>query len=336
MVSLRSHFTKVVFLFIIIFYWPVMCLNAIDENAATMFGAAEKGDLAAVEALIRMTPNLVKARNGDQQTALHLAAGNGHLEVVKFLLKSNADPEAKDMINFTPLHYASGFGYVEVVAVLEAAMTDNGEAEKAKKHVKSMKNSIIAAGEIAQGDRQGALQRLKADQEVSSQATSETSLVAAIEGGKLEQVKKLLDSGVDVNQRFEYEFSWLMGSNKEVTPLELAAVYNNVQIVELLLKKGADVNASDGDGYTALIVAARQGNAENLQVLLKAGAKVDARAWAGGITALNQAAVANHPDCVKVLLAAGADKSIRDNMDSSPLDRAEFWGHKEVIRLLRN
>jgi len=299
-----------------------------------IFGAAEKGDLATVRALVAQDPSLVKARDAYGGTALHHAAGNGHLEVVKFLLASGADPTAQDMAQFTPLAYAIGFDRHDIVALLKPLSGPKEAAEQAH-DVDTLKHVGTAAGLAAAGERKAAFKELQEQQNAPpAPGTPSSSLVAAIESGKVDEVQKALAGGADTHQRFEYTFSWLMGHNEKVTPLHVAADRGNAKVIEVLLKKGAELDAEDGDGYTALMVAAHQGRTEALEVLLKAGAKVNLQAWAGGFTALNLAAVNNHPACVKALLAAGADKTLKDNLGNTPLDRAEFWEHHEVVRLL--
>ena len=64
--------------------------------------------------------------------------------------------------------------------------------------------------------------------------------------------------------------------------------------VRTLLKQGADVNAAQGDGMTALHWAARNGDAELAQMLLYAGANVKATTRLGGYTPLLMASRAGH------------------------------------------
>ena len=57
----------------------------------------------------------------------------------------------------------------------------------------------------------------------------------------------------------------------------VAAFYGRKEIVELLLSKGADVNAKDSKGETALMVAAFYGRKETVELLLSKGADVNAK-----------------------------------------------------------
>ena len=95
------------------------------------------------------------------------------------------------------------------------------------------------------------------------------------------------------------------------TPLSQAAVVGNVRVIRRLLSAGADVEAANADGQTALMVLARSSNVEAASLLLKRGAKVDAReAWRGQ-TALMWAAAEAQPAMVKLLVDSGADVNAR-------------------------
>ena len=58
------------------------------------------------------------------------------------------------------------------------------------------------------------------------------------------------------------------------TPLAVAAAYNHVGIIEFLLKKGAQIETMDKDGYTPLLLAASEGNVEAVYILLQTGANI--------------------------------------------------------------
>jgi ankyrin repeat protein len=87
----------------------------------------------------------------------------------------------------------------------------------------------------------------------------QTPLCAAIVKGDLETVKKFIEYGADVNQ-----------SSDGVTPLMLAARFNHVEIVKLLLEKGASIETKDEKGYTAIEYAKMSKATAALELLKKA------------------------------------------------------------------
>ena len=112
-----------------------------------------------------------------------------------------------------------------------------------------------------------------------------------------------------------------------------AASLGRTGAATILLKKGAGVNASDKDGWTALCIASYAGHEEIAVMLLAAGAKVNARitqADASGSTALMLAALNGHAGIVKLLLRHGADVNARDKLGQSALTKALQYGHDEA------
>ena len=85
-------------------------------------------------------------------------------------------------------------------------------------------------------------------------------------------------------------------SRPRPAPVADAAMTRDRDAVKTLLKSGADVNAAQGDGMTALHWAARNGDAELAQMLLFAGANVKATTRLGGYTPLMMAAEQGHAD----------------------------------------
>jgi ankyrin repeat protein len=89
------------------------------------------------------------------------------------------------------------------------------------------------------------------------------------------------------------------------------------------LRAGADVNAAQGDGLTALHMAAEAGNLEVVQALLGANAKVTATTRIGAYTPLHVASAGAHTAVVEALIAAGADvAAVSTPAGSTPLHLA--------------
>ncbi|MDP6439181.1 MAG: ankyrin repeat domain-containing protein, partial [Candidatus Brocadiia bacterium] len=91
--------------------------------------------------------------------------------------------------------------------------------------------------------------------------------------------------------------------------LVLAAMAGNREKVEALLDGGADVNAADSDGVTAIMVAARQGHTAVVKLLLEGGADPDP-VNDYGYAAIHPATARSHADTAEALLDGGADIEI--------------------------
>jgi hypothetical protein len=71
--------------------------------------AAEAGDMAKVKALLKKNSKLVSSKDNDGDTPLHIAALNGHKDMLELLLANKADVNAKNKNGRTPLHWAAGY-----------------------------------------------------------------------------------------------------------------------------------------------------------------------------------------------------------------------------------
>jgi ankyrin repeat protein len=102
------------------------------------------------------------------------------------------------------------------------------------------------------------------------------------------------------------------------TALHYAALFDRKDAALLLVRSGADESASDSRGQTPLHLAAACGSSNTALALLAVGADVDARTH-GGRTALHMAAANARPELVRALLAHGADVNARDKDGHTPL-----------------
>ena len=94
------------------------------------------------------------------------------------------------------------------------------------------------------------------------------------------------------------------------TTWERAVRRGDVQAVRELLRSGADVDARDRHGQTALMLAAHRGHAEIAVLLVEAGADLNVTAKYN-LTALMLAIVAGHAAVARALITAGADLDVR-------------------------
>ena len=165
----------------------------------------------------------------------------------------------------------------------------------------------------------------------------------AADAGDLAKVKAFIQEGIDVNTKVH-----------GCTPLHCAARYGHKEVAQLLIAKGADVNAKDTRGRTPIDLAINQGRKEIAKLLLSksgdvslhtaayigdlqrvekfidGGANVDAKDQKGQ-TALHYAAKAGQIPVANLLIAHGADVNAGD--DWTPLQEAAY-NSKEMVALL--
>ena len=182
------------------------------------------------------------------------------------------------------------------------------------------------------GDRAVVRTLVKNGADVNARDESgDTPLMAAALYADTAVLELLLRAGADVN-----------ATNKAgATALMRAATFEDK--ARLLVANGADVKARSRFGNTALILAARKpGNSRTVKLLLDRGADPNA-ANVLGATALMAAAAAADADSVRTLLDRGADVNAKPNMDVSgftwgggrtALMWAAFQGNESLARLL--
>lgn len=150
------------------------------------------------------------------------------------------------------------------------------------------------------------------------------TLHIAAQDGNIQQCRKLLKQGADVNARTEDIY--------ESTALMLAVVAESATVVKLLLKHHADANIHSFGGSTALHKAVQLGSQEIAQLLLANGADVNAKGYNANIrwregylepdtgpTALHEAAEDCDAAMVQLLLEHGANIKARTKHGKTPL-----------------
>ena len=118
------------------------------------------------------------------------------------------------------------------------------------------------------------------------------------------------------------------------TALTLSAAGGNLELVELLLSRGANIEHRDKKGFTPLIIAATSGHLNIVNFLLKKGADIEVQAERTRDSPLSLACSNGQYHVVELLLRRGANKEHRNISDYTPLSLAASGGYIDVIKLL--
>jgi cytohesin len=146
--------------------------------------------------------------------------------------------------------------------------------------------------------------------------------------GKIDAVKYHLAAGVDVNVK--------MKNILATTPLHEAVRNNRKEIVEFLIAQGANVNARDGSGETALYQAAHMGYLELCKLLINNGADLNISTFkiTMGHSPLYIAIRNRHADVAELLITSGADVNKKNKFGESPMDMAIHAKLQNIVNLL--
>ena len=228
---------------------------------------------------------------------------------------------------------------------------------------------------------------LLSDVNQSADAKMEIPLHAAVKENNLVEVKRLVNEGADVNQKNSrgtnalfwavvdkrnHEMAvFLIENGAEVnnfdlpiSPLELAANNNDIELIKLLIDKGAtvsgpdespllgpagkgyieaidllvangaDVNAGNDNGWSALTQAVYDRNIETMKTLIKYNVNINYKDD-DFLTPLHHAVGLGFKEGVALLLDNGADTEAKTKNDSlRPLHMAVIEEHKEIVRML--
>lgn len=288
-----------------------------------VFHAAAGGDVEAVREQLERDPGLIHSRDKHGYTLLHLAARQGHAQLVEFLIARGAviDERSLDGDSLTPLHLAASEGRLETAALLIDKGADIEARSKGARY--NGWNALVFAGWNDHKDmvalliEKGAAVKPVTDKKINP-------LWFPVYKGYKDIVELLLAKGAQVD----------IPEIKSWGPLHSAVARGNREMVQLLLEHGADVNRRCyGRPPLHSITYWRSDHPGITRLLLSYGAEVNA----GGSnreTALHLAARGGFTGTAALLLEKGAAVDINNDMEQTPLDLAYHEGRKAIVRLL--
>jgi ankyrin repeat protein len=249
--------------------------NAVDEAGCTpLHYAAARNHTAVLDALADAGADVDYSANSFGRSALMTAALTGSTEAVDWLLLQGADWRQRDAEEKTALDWAKEQGKVAAAEALEVWTLTHG-----------------SNGDLA------AMKQERWKEEIGRLRQQTASFMAAVKCSDLAAVTRLLaEHGIDPAS---------VDSDSGATGIHLAAgrpSSSQLDLLEVLLRAGAPIDATDKYGWTALMVAAHRGCATAVDWLLQRGA--DWRRTSGGAndqTALALATASRKVDATRVL-----------------------------------
>ena len=249
---------------------------------------------------------------GHADTALSAACEEGHLPVVKVLIKNGASPYVRDK---PAMHAAALMNKPVVVDFLikeGVNVSARDSHEQTALHMAAPGNSVVvkllldAHCDLNLKDNNG-----------------RTALHCAASNSSVDVVNLLLDAQCDPDLK----------DNNGWTALHCAALIGHVDVVKLLLDAHCDLNLKDNDGCTALRDAAREGNVGVVKLLLDAHCDLDLKDN-DEYTTLRDAAREGTVAVVKLWLDAHCDPHLRQLKGRTEFRRATVNGNVNAVKLL--
>ena len=265
-------------------------------------------------------------------SATLFAAINGHIRMLRFLLKVGANPRTTDSDGRTALHYAASCSASASAAAecIQLLVNHGAQVDCWDKH--GLATPLICASAKGNCNSVNVLLRCGADVNAGlndpKYSDASTALVWAVRSRSANCAQLLIDKGAAINNPKAYSEA----------AIHVAASQADEKCLQILLKNNADVRVLLGaNRMSALHLAAEEGNAECIKILLAAKADCNATNLKGQ-TALHLASLSQSVESVAFLLDFGARLDIRDCDLKTALHSAVIKSSRstDIVRLLIN
>ena len=311
---------------------PAAAAQRLVVKKQALISAVSTGDTqAVVELLDGGIP--IDTKDDEGMSLLHWAARDGHVTMMRLLIRRGCDVDSADGRGLTPLHLAAAMGQTKAVREL----VRNAATGQTKVVQELIKNAAMGRTKVVRElIKSGAAKSVVAGE-------FGTPLHHAAIKGHVQTVVAMLEEGCPIDVR----------NNIGATVLHWAAEGGHVEVVRELVGRGCDVNAVKANGCTPLHIAAAYGRTEAARELIRLGAvkSVDAGVSLCG-TPLHSAALGGHVETVEALLedevcdhdltkhdATPSKSQVSDcntlgPVGVSPVMTAVLFGNVKVFKLL--
>ena len=287
------------------------------QNSSALICATCYASSSAVNSLLRYGANVRDTDPALGGTSLHWAAMGGFPEIAKILVRFGTRVDATTNTGRTALHEAASTNNLEIAEILIGAGANafirdqNGKTPIDEADGRGKMMAFFKSVERGAGLRQ--------------------EFLRAIIDGNESKVTRLLEHPFNLNPDSILDKCCFFDG---APALVCATCMQRVDIVQLLLRKGANVDLTDFlYGSTAVSVAARNGNIQLIHMLIASGADVNISTRAK-YTPLMYAAMFGYYDVVRYLVNDGANVEAVDYRQRTAEDFATQNGYLEIAHFL--
>ncbi|RDB31307.1 ankyrin repeat domain-containing protein [Candidatus Similichlamydia laticola] len=295
--------------------WSLMGVDRYGNSLLHL--AALNGDIEAVEFLIEKGLSY-SAQNRKGRTAFHSATLSRNLSLMLLLLDSGADPLQQDRFSESPLFLAARLG---CRSFLEAILgVRKLRSERFLKETNRAGQSLLHYAALHNGADLANYLISLGFYVNNPDFVGETPLHLGVRAGNMSVCSHLLAKGADPDRKNA------MGKS----PLHIAIDENKFDLVQLLIDHAAHINSADSLGQTALHLAIMQGSVDTVETLLREKAD-SSRLTVDKKAPLHLAVERNQARLVEMLCSFGAPLLTKDLCFRTPLHLACELGHFDCV-----
>lgn len=300
--------------------YPILYLDSKDEDGDTTLHllAGQMDGTEGIRYLLDKNKELIKEKNKEMQTPLHIAISNTANSNAQILIDNGANVDDKDKNDNTALHLAVKFNHHTIIEKLleknldiidtinqdKKTPLDKSYDNDASKSLHSCLNNIFIAA--IKEHKSGKVKKILSHPDFNLQVKDEngdTYLHIAIQAGNEEIINALLEN----KQLIE-----ITNAHKQ-TPLHLAIDLKQSETAQLLINLNANIHCQDEHGNTPLHLAAKSDrNVALMAALITKDKKTLNAANTNKETPLHLAIISHATGAAQCLIRAGANLTATD------------------------
>lgn len=326
--------------------------NSADQNGSTVLHyAASSGQKKAAAFIIAHYPELLDKIDNEDNTPLHIAAMNGHEDIVTLLLRKKAKHDIENKNGLMPIHLAAINGHKKTLARMQKLGIDPNTKNKKKES---------ALHHAAMRGQDAVIQQLiawKVDVNTLDENNCNAIHYAAKEGNA-NAIRTLIVHGCDPNfadntglspihyaifgghfEAFQELVKTLGNSLNAVSKIASAPLHSAIgsrqqEMVKILLQENADPNLPNHAGETPLYLAVDRGNINIFHELLEGGAELN-KSCKNGLKPVHYAAgIGNISMLEEILSYDNSSLNSLTEKGRSPLHISVLYDQKQSAKFL--